>query len=102
MSLADQRRIEKLFERCIILTMSDMHGSSFAAERYEATQLPKWASALFRCCMHRIQTAEKVLLQGLEQRTESFFSARDIVIVEDAWQSDDLHSWLVDLRLFLG
>ena len=79
-----------------------MHGSNLAAERYEATQRLKWASALFRCCMHRIQAAEKVLLQGLERRAGSFFSARAIVIAEDAWQSDDLHSWLVDLRLFLG
>ena len=41
--------------------------------RHEATLRSKWASALFRCCMHRIQTAEKVLLQGLERKTESFF-----------------------------
>ena len=73
MSPADQRRIEQLFSRCIILRMSDLHPSNLAAERYEATQRPRWASAFFRCCMHRIQTSEKVLLQGLEQRTESFF-----------------------------
>ena len=72
MSPAEQRRVELLFPRCVILRMTDMHGSNLAAERHEATLRSKWASALFRCCMHRIQTAEKVLLQGLERKTESF------------------------------
>ena len=73
MSPADQRRVELLFSRCVILRMSDLHGSNVAAERREAALRSKWASAFFRCCMHRIQTSEKILLQGLEQRTESFF-----------------------------
>ena len=73
MSPADQQRIEQLFLRCRILRMSDLHASNLAAERYEAGVRAKWASALFRCCMHRIQTSEKVLLQGLEQKTNCFF-----------------------------
>ena len=86
MSPADQQRIEQLFLRCRILRMSDLHASNLAAERYEAGVRAKWASALFRCCMHRIQTSEKVLLQGLEQRTESFFSECGIVVAKDTWQ----------------
>ncbi len=54
---AARELIESLFPRQISLRQSDLHKSNLAAERGVARTWA-WPSALFRCSLHRIRTAE--------------------------------------------
>ncbi len=68
-----QQLIEDLFPRRVLIRMTDLHRSSIAAERAISRELARWASSLFRCSLHRVRTAERLVLEALETRTERFF-----------------------------
>ena len=67
-----QALVNKLFPARVVVRQTDMHRSQIAAERELSRQAPGWASALFRCGMHRARTGELHTL-GLDAKTESFF-----------------------------
>ena len=67
-----RQTVEELFPVTVILRQSTLHRSGIAAEREETRQRRSWVSALFRCCMHRLRTANLCTIT-LDHRTEAFF-----------------------------
>jgi hypothetical protein len=74
-----RQTVEELFPVTVILRQSDLHRSGIAAEREETRQRRSWVSALFRCCMHRVRTAELCTIT-LDHRTEAFFLNYTLVL----------------------